>query len=119
MYELMLERHFCAAHHLLHYVGKCATPHGHNYMVRLYVTMQTLNQANIAIDFKDMKAALDPILEELDHIDLNTHPWFENESPSAEFVARLIFEKVAEKIPETTKVCVYETETQAVCYMPS
>jgi 6-pyruvoyltetrahydropterin/6-carboxytetrahydropterin synthase len=119
MYELMLERHFCAAHHLLNYEGKCATPHGHNYVVRLYVEMDTLDDANIAIDFGDMKKVLDPIIESMDHKDLNEHPWFKGESPSAEFMARIIYEKMAEQMPETTKVCIYETPTQAACYRPN
>jgi 6-pyruvoyltetrahydropterin/6-carboxytetrahydropterin synthase len=116
MFELMLERHFSAAHHLLNYVGKCATPHGHNYKVRLYVQMNTLDDANIAMDFKDMKAVLDAILDRFDHQDLNTLPEFKNESPSAEFMARLIFREVRLQIPDTQKVCIYETDTQAVCY---
>ncbi len=116
MFEMMLERHFSSAHHLLNYVGKCATPHGHNYKVRVYVQMNTLDKANIALDFKDMKAVLDPIIDRFDHQDLNTLPDFAGESPSAEFMARLIFNELRESLPDVSKVCIYETDTQAVCY---
>jgi 6-pyruvoyltetrahydropterin/6-carboxytetrahydropterin synthase len=119
MFELMLERHFCAAHHLLNYIGKCATPHGHNYKVRLYAQSSTLDDAGISIDFATMKQVLDPLLESIDHQDLNVHPWFEGLSPSAEVVAKVLYAKIRVQLPEITKICIYETDTQAVCYTPS
>jgi 6-pyruvoyltetrahydropterin/6-carboxytetrahydropterin synthase len=77
-----------------------------------------LDKSNIAIDFGVMKQVLDPLLESIDHQDLNVHPWFEGESPSAELVAKVLFEKIKPQLPEASKICVYETDRQAVCYTP-
>ena len=85
-------------------------------MVRLWAQKDTLDRANVAFDFTVLKAELNSVMDDLDHIDLNTFPDFEGESPSAEFIARYIYKRIKANIPQITKVCVYETPTQCACY---
>lgn len=116
MFEVMVEKHFAAAHHLLNYRGKCENPHGHNYVVQVFAQKGTLDKANVAFDFTLLKAELSQIVDELDHTDLNLFPDFNGESPSAEFIARYIYQRIKKDIAEVTRVCVYETPTQRACY---
>ncbi|MEM0951463.1 MAG: 6-carboxytetrahydropterin synthase [Cyanobacteria bacterium P01_H01_bin.74] len=116
MFEVMVEKHFAAAHHLINYRGKCENPHGHNYVVQAYAEKDTLDKANVSFDFSVMKGALKEIINTLDHTDLNTLPDFVGESPSAEFISRYIYNRMKKTVPELTKVIVYETPTQYACY---
>lgn len=116
MFEVMVEKHFAAAHHLLNYRGKCENPHGHNYVVQVWAKKDTLDKANIAFDFTVLKGELKQIVDSLDHTDLNERPDFNGESPSAEFIARYIYKRIKLVVPELTKVCVFETPTQCAVY---
>lgn len=116
----MVEDHFCAAHHLLHYEGPCARPHGHNYRVQVFVDTQKLDDSNIAVDFRFMKQQLALIMDEVDHQDLNTLPDFKDQSPSAEFIAKLIYDRLKPVFmnigAKISQVRIYETPTQFVTY---
>ena len=114
MFEVMVEKHFAAAHHLLNYRGKCENPHGHNYVVQVWAQKETLDEANIAFDFTVLKGALKEIINDLDHTDLNVT--FNGESPSAEFIARYVYQRIKPQVPQITKAVVYETPTQCAVY---
>ena len=116
MFEVKVESHFSAAHHLLNYEGKCENPHGHNWKVEVYAQGEELNQSGILIDFKVLKAELNKVMDVLDHYDLNTLKEFKGSSPSSENIARFIYKEMKKVIPQITKVCVWETERARACY---
>lgn len=116
MFEVMVEKHFAAAHHLLNYRGKCENPHGHNYIVQVYAQKDVLDKANVSFDFTALKTELKKVVNDLDHVDLNLFPDFNGESPSAEFIARYVYKRLKPNTPELTKVVLYETPTQYACY---
>lgn len=116
MFEVKVERHFCAAHHLLNYEGKCKHPHGHNYVVQAWAQTETLDEANIALDFAVLKRELSVITESMDHTDLNEYPDFKGESPSAELIAKYIYHRLKQDVPEVCRITVFETPNQCVSY---
>lgn len=122
MFEVKVEKSFSAAHHLLNYQGACENQHGHNWKVEVYVKGEKLDKSNILVDFKVLKKELDEILNYLDHKDINTLSEFENESPSSEFMAKFIYEKMKERLAKTydyaqvSKVAVWETPTSRATY---
>ena len=116
MFEVKIETHFSSAHHLLNYKGKCENPHGHNWKVEVYAKGDKLNESNILIDFKVLKEKTNSIIDYLDHKDLNELPEFQGQSPSSEFIAKFIFEKLKAQIPEISRVNVWETETSRASY---
>ncbi len=116
MFEVMVEKHFAAAHHLLNYRGKCENPHGHNYVVQAWARCEGLDKANIAVDFTQLKGELGKIVDDLDHIDLNEFPDFQGESPSAEYIARYVYQRIRKTVPQVFKTCVFETPTQCAVY---
>ena len=121
MYEVKVEKSFSAAHHLLNYEGVCENQHGHNWKVEVYVKGQNLDKSNILIDFKLLKKELDDVFNYLDHKDINTLKEFENKSPSSEFMAKFIYERMKERLSfingaEVSKVAVWETPTSCATY---
>ena len=122
MYEVKVEKSFSAAHHLLNYDGVCENQHGHNWKVEVYVKGETLDKSNILVDFKVLKKELDEVLNYLDHKDINTLKEFENQSPSSEFMAKFIYEKMSDCIKgfssgaRVSKVAVWETPTSCATY---
>ena len=123
MYELTVKSEFEAAHFIKDYPGKCARLHGHNWVVEAVAQGSQLNELGILIDFKILKAELNKTLDELDHQYLNELEIFKTKNPTAENLAKEIFEKlsVSEIFSGTTKltaVKVYESPKSCVTYYP-
>ena len=97
MYQLRVEADFSAAHFLSSYNGKCENLHGHNYKVRLWVKGPELNDGGMLADFSLLKNLLKEAIAPLDHSNLNDMEVFKN-NPSAERIARFIFEAVGGKM---------------------
>ena len=116
MYELKVESSFSSAHHLLNYNGECENQHGHNWKVELYIKGTKLNEANILVDFKELKRELNNILKTLDHKDINTLAAFEGISPSSEIISKYIYDKMKNIFPQTSKISVWETENSCASY---
>ena len=116
MFEVKAESMFSAAHHLLNYEGKCENQHGHNWKVEITARGNSLNKANIMVDFKFLKSELNKTLELLDHKDLNELEYFRGESPSSEMIAKFIYENVKKTISCIYSVAVWETTTSCAKY---
>ncbi len=116
MFEVKIETNFSAAHHLLNYKGNCENQHGHNWKVEVYVRGNELDKSNILVDFKVLKKKVNEVIDYLDHTDINTLPEFRGISPSSEFIAKFIFEKVKSEFKNISKVNVWETSTSRASY---
>ena len=99
MYTARIEGEFAAAHFLSHYRGKCENLHGHNYRVRVWVRGEGLDEGGMVADFGLLKQCLKCALEPLDHHNLNDMAVFADD-PSAERIARYVFEQVERKLPD-------------------
>jgi 6-pyruvoyltetrahydropterin/6-carboxytetrahydropterin synthase len=98
MFEVTVTRSFSAAHLLKDIGGKCEALHGHNFIVEASVASASLNKGGLLLDFRLLKEWMDEVLEELDHKHLNDHPYFRDVNPSAENLAKFIYDKISEKI---------------------
>ena len=58
MFVDRVEVSFDAAHRLLDYDGKCASPHGHTYRAEVFVGRRRLDGLGLAVDFGDIKRPL-------------------------------------------------------------
>lgn len=119
MYTVRVEAGFSSAHFLSGYKGKCENLHGHNYRVRAYASGADLDSSGMLVDFGVLKGALREICDGLDHRLLNDIPAF-RDSPSAERIARHIFETLSEKQPGAglSAVEVFESDTSMARYEP-
>ena len=120
-FEVMIERNFSSAHQLRGYKGKCENLHGHNYRIEIFARGRELDNIGLLVDFGELKAAADEIVNYLDHRNINELPPFDAElNPSAENLARYILERVGARVTdervEVYKVRCYETPTSVATY---
>ena len=101
MYFLKIVDYFAAAHNLINYKGKCEELHGHNWKVEVVVKGEKLDKAGMLIDFKILKKYLKEVLDNVDHKYINELDEFKNLSPSSEYIAKFIFEKMKEKLGDS------------------
>jgi 6-pyruvoyltetrahydropterin/6-carboxytetrahydropterin synthase len=121
VYELTVKCHFDAAHSLRGYPGECYRLHGHTWDVEATVAGTELDEIGILYDFKLLKADLNQVLERYDHFYMNEIPPFTEISPTAENLARVIYEQLAEVIaPIVTllEISVWESPVAKLTYRP-
>jgi 6-pyruvoyltetrahydropterin/6-carboxytetrahydropterin synthase len=119
VYELKVRRSFAAAHQLRGYAGKCESLHGHNYIVEVTVRADRLNDIGLAVDFKDIKTALDALLDRFDHSYLNDLEPFTRDNPSAENIAAAIYRALKPVVPAPAAIAavtVWESDDSAATY---
>lgn len=120
-YELTVKDHFDAAHHLYGYPGECKNLHGHTWDVEVTVAGQELDGIGIVYDFKSLKADLAAVLETFDHVLINEVPPFDEISPTAENLARVICERLQDVIDPRVgvkEVAVWESPIARLIYRP-
>lgn len=123
MFDIFIDTHFSAAHHLRDYPGNCEKPHGHNWKVRATVRATKLDELGMGVDFRVVKNAVNEAMETLDHRDLNEHPNFGSINPSSENIAVYIFEKLSTVLTSDRyhmhSVTVCETDNSGTTYYGS
>lgn len=117
-YSVRVEADFAAAHFLVNYHGKCENLHGHNYKVFLHMEGENLDEGGMLCDFGILKQALKQVLKRLDHSNLNDLEYFKDGRPSAERIARYIFDETALILTplRPSRVDVFETDRSRASY---
>jgi 6-pyruvoyltetrahydropterin/6-carboxytetrahydropterin synthase len=137
MFEVSVDEMFSAGHALRGYKGKCENPHGHNYKIRVVLEGPDLDSIGLLYDFVDLKKVMRGIIEGLDHKFLNDQAPFDKINPSAENLAKYLYEEtlrgmkgVAEsrgiseksthsnKNPRIASVTVWETDFSYAVFRP-
>jgi 6-pyruvoyltetrahydropterin/6-carboxytetrahydropterin synthase len=123
MFEVAVEHSFAAAHFLRDYHGKCERLHGHNYKVQVRVEGPELDTSGMLVDFVELKQLVRHATERLDHQFLNEMAPFDVVNPSAENIARYLFEEISSGLKNDrgaglSEVKVWETDKQYACYRP-
>ena len=95
MFQVTVEDEFAAGHALRGYQGKCENPHGHNYKVRVTLEGSALNSTGLLYDFVDLKDAIHSAISKLDHQYMNNVAPFDVLNPSAENLAKYVYEQVS------------------------
>jgi 6-pyruvoyltetrahydropterin/6-carboxytetrahydropterin synthase len=124
MYEVFVDETFAAAHNLRNYQGKCENLHGHNYKVRVTLAGAELDATGPLCDFVYLKGVIQGVIKSLDHRYLNELKPFDVRNPSAENVAKYIYDQVAKQLAlgspgaSLSSITVWETEGSAATYRP-
>ncbi|MCC7083691.1 MAG: 6-carboxytetrahydropterin synthase [Pirellulales bacterium] len=107
MFRVTREIDFCYGHRLLDYSGKCRHLHGHNGRAVIVIESESLDQRGMVLDFSDIKRVVSHWIDEnLDHRmilrrddpaaqaleKLGEPLYLIHENPTAENIAKLIFE---------------------------
>ena len=107
--ELVRTYRIDAAHRLpgLPPEHKCSRMHGHGYLVEVRVRGPVGEESGWVMDFADVDAVARPVVEALDHRCLNEVEGLEN--PTAELLAKWIWDRLAPSLPGLVEVVVAET----------
>jgi 6-pyruvoyltetrahydropterin/6-carboxytetrahydropterin synthase len=133
MYRVTIEIDFCYGHRLLEYQGRCAHPHGHNGRVQIDVCAEALDRRGMVVDFGEIKSAVRKWMEaHLDHrmilrkddplvgsLEGLGEPFFPMEvNPTAEGLAKLIFDGTTALGFPVAEVRFWETPASCATYRP-
>ena len=124
MFEVSVEETFSAGHALRGYKGKCENPHGHNYRVRVNVEGEQLDSIGLLFDFAQLKKILRELIAEVDHKFLNDQAPFDAINPSAENIAKFLYDETSKEMyqmshaPRIKSVTVWETDETSATYTP-
>jgi 6-pyruvoyltetrahydropterin/6-carboxytetrahydropterin synthase len=124
MFEVSVDETFSSGHALRGYKGKCENVHGHNYKVRVTLAGPELDSIGLLYDFVHLKQAIQGVIRTLDHRFLNDFAPFDTVNPSAENIARHIYEEISKQMKavpngaEISQVTVWETDVTSATYRP-
>jgi 6-pyruvoyltetrahydropterin/6-carboxytetrahydropterin synthase len=124
MYEVSVDETFSAGHALRGYKGKCENVHGHNYKVRVTLAGKELDSVGLLYDFVHLKQVIQVVIGSLDHRFLNDFAPFDSINPSAENIARYIYDETSKQMRQTengagiSSITVWETDVTAATYRP-
>jgi len=128
MYRVTREIHFCYGHRLLNYDGKCRHLHGHNGKAVLTLEAGELDGLGMVMDFSRIKRVVHTWIDEnldhrmLLHRDDPVLPFLREQgepvfvmdvNPTAENIAKLIFDYSARQGFPVIEVRLWETDS---CY---
>ena len=121
MFEVTIEQTFAAGHALRNYHGKCENVHGHNYRCEVTIEGDQLDDTGLLMDFVALKKAVHSVIERMDHQWLNDFPPFDVLNPSAENMAKFIYDEVNKGIQpgpgvRLGSVRLWETDTSYATY---
>lgn len=120
MYEVTVKKTFSAAHRIRDIGGKCEALHGHNFLVEVSVSAESLNEEGLLIDFRVLKQWTEEVLDQLDHKFLNELEYFKKRNPSSEQIARYLYEMIDERAQQEkvhlSRVSVWESENSCATY---
>ncbi len=114
--ELEKSFRFEAAHHLPNVPEghPCARVHGHSYRLTVRVKGAVDPQMGWFVDYGEINQVVKPIVEALDHRDLNLIEGLEN--PTTEAVCVWIWNRISSEISGLDAVEVAETENTRCVY---
>ena len=131
MYTVTKEIRFCYGHRLLNHKGKCRHLHGHNATAVIHLESAQLDELGMVCDFSDIGDYVKKwVNQNLDH-NMLLHPddpvlpllqdagesvYVMPNNPTAENIARLIFDYVEAGGFPVVEVALHETDSALASY---
>ena len=134
MFRVTRQIDFCYGHRLLNYDGKCRYLHGHNGRAVIAIEAESLDDRGMVMDFSDIKRVVSRwIDDELDHrmilcrrdpavpmLEKLGEPLFLiDDNPTAENIAKLIYEFAAAQGFPVVECHLWETPNCFATYRPT
>ena len=131
MHKITCDIDFCYGHRLIRYEGKCARLHGHNARVQIELSSAKLNAQGMVMDFHDVRETIGKwIKETIDHrlllaeedtlvpvlAKVNEPFVTMKENPTAEAIAKWIYEEARKRRLPVSKVTLWETPDNSAVY---
>ena len=120
MFEIKVTKTFRASHALRNYKGSTEDPHEHLWRCEATVSSETLDEAGCAADFVEVGKLLSEAISPITRKEIHETPLFTNVSPSAENVARYLYDSLAKNLNDERKrvsrITVWEDENHCASY---
>jgi 6-pyruvoyltetrahydropterin/6-carboxytetrahydropterin synthase len=120
MWEISQETVVAAAHQLRHAPGEGERLHGHNWRIKAVLRARELDASGWVIDFAKLGATLRALVEPYEHVMLNDVPPFDDLNPTAENLARVVADGLAQRLDDgrvrVVRVDVWENDTCCATY---
>jgi len=131
MYTVTKETHFCYGHRLLNYEGACRHLHGHNGKIEVELARDQLDARGMVVDFADIRCMIKTWIDQtLDHTmllrkddplipilrDRRERFYAMEANPTAEAIARLIYDYAVSQGFPVIGVTLWETESSCATY---
>ena len=132
MYRVTREIQFCYGHRLLDYDGKCKHLHGHNGLAVITLEAPRLDAKGMLVDFGEIKSKVQRWIDEtLDHtmllcrrdpllpflLERGERVYVMDDNPTAENIARLIYDRAVETNLPVVEVRLWETPNCHATYV--
>lgn len=104
MFTISVETHFRASHQLTLPDGSKEPEREHDWTVTAELGRDELDQLGFVMDFEQLKAMIDDIVAQFDNLTLESVLYFQQTPPSAENVAKYIYEVIEQKLPRNVKL---------------
>ena len=104
MFTIRVETHFQASHRLTLPDGSKEPAHDHDWVVTADVSSGKLDNMGVVMSFQKLRAMLDETVGDFHNAALDVISYFRQNNPSAENVARYIYEKLRVMLPEGVKL---------------
>lgn len=114
--ELVKTFRFDAAHSLTGAPAghKCRNLHGHGYRIDVHVAGPVDPKTGWVMDFADLKRVVQPLIDSLDHQNLNDIPGLANST--SELLAKYLWDRIVSSLPGLQAVVVWESDTSRCIY---
>jgi len=119
VYRISVRSSFSSSHELRGYAGDCASLHGHNWGVSTVVEVKDVDVSGMGMDFRLLRECLNKHTMALDHKHLNNLEPFQEINPTAENIARYLYNRLKLELPggvEMVEVRVEETGDEWASY---
>lgn len=93
---------------------KCKAIHGHTYRLKVLIEGDLDPHLGWVMDFSDVKAAVKPVIDQIDHKYMNELAGLEN--PTCEAIAIWLWDKIKPNLPLLTRIELNETPTSGTIY---
>lgn len=134
MFRVTRQIDFCYGHRLMNYDGKCKYLHGHNGRAIIAIEAAKLDDRGMVMDFSDIKKVVSQWIDDnLDHRmllhrndpavsilrDMGEPVFLLDENPTAENIAKLIFDFARGQGFPVVETHLWETNNCYASYVPS
>lgn len=98
MFEIKVVRYVIASHGLRNYKGEDEPIHEHNWRIEVEAASEMLDESGCCIDFHEVDRALDSAMAPFKEKSFNSVSPFDQLSPSAENIAKHLFEVLSKAL---------------------
>jgi 6-pyruvoyltetrahydropterin/6-carboxytetrahydropterin synthase len=104
MFTIKVQTQFRASHQLTLPDGSKEPLHHHNWAVTANVSSDKLDSTGLVMDFGQLKALVEKTVTEFDNAHLDSIDYFRQNNPSAENMAKYIFDRLEPELPSGVKL---------------